>query len=177
MSAASAPTIFRGGIGIHFVSQADLNGALGTNEVAGIVPQTRWNNTQPIRNWTRPAGGKATQRGKIQMVVVIVRNQHEVDRRQERRGHRAVLRHSQLHHVGRRARAAGDGENGGEGEEIAAIIVAAGDLTEAALVAHCRVRLSPDKRPRRFVFVTELPRTSNGNVSRAKLRERLEASV
>jgi long-chain acyl-CoA synthetase len=64
-----------------------------------------------------------------------------------------------------------------EGEEIAAIIVAAGDLTEAALVAHCRVRLSPDKRPRRFVFVTELPRTSNGNVSRAKLRERLEAAV
>ena len=64
-----------------------------------------------------------------------------------------------------------------EGEEIAAIIVAAGDLTEAALVAHCRVQLSPDKRPRRFVFVTELPRTSNGNVSRAKLRERLEAAV
>lgn len=64
-----------------------------------------------------------------------------------------------------------------EGEEIAAFVVAAADLTEAALVAHCRARLSPDKRPRRFVFVTELPRTANGNVSRAKLRQHLETAV
>jgi uncharacterized protein (DUF1800 family) len=53
------PTIFRGGIGIHFVSQSDLNGTLSPNEATGIVPQTRWNDTQPIRNWTRPTGGKA----------------------------------------------------------------------------------------------------------------------
>jgi long-chain acyl-CoA synthetase len=64
-----------------------------------------------------------------------------------------------------------------EGEEIAAFVVGATDLTEANLVAHCRARLSPDKRPRRYIFVTELPRTSNGNVSRAKLRERLETAV
>src|SRR6266436_1106819 len=59
MSAASVPTIFRGGIGIHFVSQNDLNGTLGTNETTGIVPQTRWNDTLAIRPWTRPAGSKA----------------------------------------------------------------------------------------------------------------------
>ncbi len=59
MSAASVPTTFRGGIGIHFVSQSDLNGTLGTNHAVGYVPQTRWNDTQPIRNWTRPAGSKA----------------------------------------------------------------------------------------------------------------------
>ena len=58
-SAASVPTIFRGGIGIHFVSQSDLTGTIGTNETAGYVPQTRWNSTLPIRNWTRPAGSKA----------------------------------------------------------------------------------------------------------------------
>src|SRR5580765_8634645 len=42
-NAFSLPTIFRGGIGIHFVSQADLNGALGANEATGIIPQIRWN--------------------------------------------------------------------------------------------------------------------------------------
>jgi long-chain acyl-CoA synthetase len=61
-----------------------------------------------------------------------------------------------------------------EGEEIAAIVVPSSDLTEAALVAHCRARLSPDKRPRKFVFVTELPRNANGKISRAKLRQQLE---
>ncbi|TAK95582.1 MAG: DUF1800 family protein, partial [Verrucomicrobia bacterium] len=59
MSATNTPTIFRGGIGIHFVSQGDLNGTLGTNEITGLVPQYRWNDTLPIRTWTRPAGGKA----------------------------------------------------------------------------------------------------------------------
>ncbi|MBP9900080.1 MAG: DUF1800 family protein [Verrucomicrobia bacterium] len=59
LSAASLPTIFRGGIGIHFVSQGDLNGTLDMNETAGIIPQTRWSDTLPIRTWTRPAGSKA----------------------------------------------------------------------------------------------------------------------
>ncbi|NOS70458.1 MAG: DUF1800 family protein [Verrucomicrobia bacterium] len=58
-SAASVPTVFRGGIGIHFVSQNDLNGILGTNETTGIIPQTRWNDTMPIRGYTRPSGSKA----------------------------------------------------------------------------------------------------------------------
>ena len=62
-----------------------------------------------------------------------------------------------------------------EGEEIAAFVVPRGTLTEAMLIAHCRARLTPDKRPRRFMFVPELPRNANGKVSRAKLREQLEA--
>ncbi len=58
MSAASVPAVFRGGIGIHFVSQNDLDATLGTNETTGIVPQTRWNDTLPIRNWNRTNGSK-----------------------------------------------------------------------------------------------------------------------
>ena len=38
-----------------------------------------------------------------------------------------------------------------EGEEIAAFVVPSGNLTEASLVAHCRARLSSDKRPRKLV--------------------------
>ncbi len=64
-----------------------------------------------------------------------------------------------------------------EGEEIAAFVVGESGLTEAALVAHCRTRLSPDKRPRKFVFVNELPRNLNGKVSRSALRSQLENSV
>lgn len=56
LSAASVPTIFRGGIGIHFVSTSDVDGTLGTNELTGVVPQTRWNDTIPLRNYNRPAG-------------------------------------------------------------------------------------------------------------------------
>ena len=63
-----------------------------------------------------------------------------------------------------------------EGEEIAAFIVSNGDLTEAVLVAHCRSRLAPDKRPRKFVFVPNLPRNANGKVLRAELRKQLEAN-
>ena len=59
LSATSVPTIFRGAIGIHFVSQSDLNGTLGTNETTGVVPQTRWNDTLALRNWSRPSGSKA----------------------------------------------------------------------------------------------------------------------
>ncbi len=59
LSAASVTTIFRGGIGIHFVSLSDMNGTLGTNETTGVVPQTRWNDTLALRSWTRPSGNKA----------------------------------------------------------------------------------------------------------------------
>ena len=58
MSATNTPTIFRGGIGIHFVSLNDMNATLGTNETTGIVPQTRWNDTLPM-SWGRTSGSKA----------------------------------------------------------------------------------------------------------------------
>ena len=63
-----------------------------------------------------------------------------------------------------------------EGEEIAAFVVALGNLSEADLVGHCRARLTPDKRPRKFVFVNELPRNTNGKIVRAKLRQQLESA-
>ena len=61
-----------------------------------------------------------------------------------------------------------------EGEEIAAFVVSAGNLTEATLEAHCRTRLPPDKRPRKFIFVSDLPRNANGKVLRSELRKQLE---
>jgi long-chain acyl-CoA synthetase len=61
-----------------------------------------------------------------------------------------------------------------EGEEIAAFVVSSSNLSEAALDAHCRKRLAPDKRPRKFVFVPNLPRNANGKVLRTELRKQLE---
>jgi acyl-CoA synthetase (AMP-forming)/AMP-acid ligase II len=61
-----------------------------------------------------------------------------------------------------------------EGEEIAAFVVSSSNLTEAALDAHCRTRLAPDKRPRKFVFVPDLPRNANGKILRIELRKQLE---
>jgi len=64
-----------------------------------------------------------------------------------------------------------------EGQEIAAFVVpSVGDSIEAALIAHCRSCLSPDKRPRKFVFLKELPRNANGKVSRTALRQQIEQS-
>ncbi len=59
LDAASVPTVFGGGIGIHFVSINDLNATLSPNETAGIVPQIRWNDTLPMRSWSRTNGSKA----------------------------------------------------------------------------------------------------------------------
>ena len=67
-------------------------------------------------------------------------------------------------------------ERSREGEEIAAFVVPSDNLSDAVLVAHCRSHLSPDKRPRRFVFVNELPRNANGKVIRAELLRRLKSA-
>jgi acyl-CoA synthetase (AMP-forming)/AMP-acid ligase II len=61
-----------------------------------------------------------------------------------------------------------------EGQEIAAFVVSSGDLTETALYVHCCKHLSSDKRPRKFIFVPDLPRNANGKVLRAELRKQLE---
>jgi acyl-CoA synthetase (AMP-forming)/AMP-acid ligase II len=42
--------------------------------------------------------------------------------------------------------------------------------TEADLIEHCRARLASYKKPRRVVFLAELPRTSNGKIARAALK-------
>lgn len=57
-NAGSVPTVFRGGIGINFVSENDPDGIVGTNEVAGVIPQTRWNGTFAMRPWSRPTGSQ-----------------------------------------------------------------------------------------------------------------------
>ncbi|MBY6153797.1 acyl--CoA ligase [Vannielia litorea] len=55
-----------------------------------------------------------------------------------------------------------------EGQEIAAFVAGEG-LSEDMLVRHCREHLSPDKRPRRIIFVEALPRNANGKVLRKEL--------
>ncbi|MEQ3626387.1 MAG: class I adenylate-forming enzyme family protein [Celeribacter sp.] len=55
-----------------------------------------------------------------------------------------------------------------EGQEIAAFVAGEG-LDEDTLLRHCRATLSPDKRPRRFLFVDALPRNANGKVLRKEL--------
>jgi 2-furoate---CoA ligase len=60
------------------------------------------------------------------------------------------------------------------GERVVAFVVPRGDgLTAAALEEHCLG--SPDlarfKRPRRIVFVAEIPKTASGKILRRRLRE------
>jgi uncharacterized protein (DUF1800 family) len=58
-SASSKPTIFRGAIGLHFVATSDRDGVLATNDIAGVVPQMLWNETIPMRTYSRTNGGTA----------------------------------------------------------------------------------------------------------------------
>jgi fatty-acyl-CoA synthase len=48
-------------------------------------------------------------------------------------------------------------------------------LTEQALIAHCRSRLAGFKTPKQVVFVATLPRTASGKVLKRELRERRDA--
>jgi long-chain acyl-CoA synthetase len=61
------------------------------------------------------------------------------------------------------------------GEEIAAFVVAdAASVTAEELSIYARSRLSPDKRPRHYFFVKELPRSEMGKLLRRKLKEQIE---
>jgi fatty-acyl-CoA synthase len=60
------------------------------------------------------------------------------------------------------------------GQTVVAAVVAAGAITEADVVAHCRERLASFKKPSRVVFVDELPRTAGMKVARAALRDQLD---
>ncbi len=55
-SAASTPTAFAAAIGINFVNEQDPTGALASTAIAGVVPQTSWNNTVALRSWSRNTG-------------------------------------------------------------------------------------------------------------------------
>jgi uncharacterized protein (DUF1800 family) len=54
--ATSTPTVFTGAIGLNFVCSDDPGGSVPWLTPAGVVPQLRWNNTVPLRNYSRPAG-------------------------------------------------------------------------------------------------------------------------
>jgi 2-furoate---CoA ligase len=60
------------------------------------------------------------------------------------------------------------------GQRVVAFVVAAGPgLTAEALDAHCRRggELAPFKRPKRVVFVDEIPKTASGKILRRLLRD------
>jgi long-chain acyl-CoA synthetase len=54
-------------------------------------------------------------------------------------------------------------------EEIVACVVAAGAITEAKLLAHCRSRLSSWQIPRRIFLIDRLPVNERGKISRREL--------
>jgi 2-furoate---CoA ligase len=59
------------------------------------------------------------------------------------------------------------------GERVVAFVVAAPGVTATALDGHCRTSgdLANFKRPRRFVFVREIPKTVSGKILRRLLRD------
>lgn len=58
-SATSKPTVFAGAIGLNFVGSEGPSGSVPWLIPAGVVPQLRWNNTVPLRNYDRAAGATA----------------------------------------------------------------------------------------------------------------------
>ena len=58
------------------------------------------------------------------------------------------------------------------GQRVCAAVV--GDVTESALVDWAARRLAPAKRPKRYVLVDELPRTTTGKVRRLDIAARLD---
>ena len=65
------------------------------------------------------------------------------------------------------------------GERVRAFVVkrAGGELTEEALLAHCRARLSGPKVPRDFAFVDGLPRNPTGKILKRELRSMVVGST
>ncbi|MCP1726546.1 long-chain acyl-CoA synthetase [Natronospira proteinivora] len=62
------------------------------------------------------------------------------------------------------------------GEAVWAFVVKRDDsLTESELAAHCKTNLAGYKRPRKFIFRDELPKTPVGKVLRKELRAELKS--
>jgi acyl-coenzyme A synthetase/AMP-(fatty) acid ligase len=64
----------------------------------------------------------------------------------------------------------------GNEQELAAYVVAKGDVTPGQLLAHCRQRLTPYKVPQRIHIVSELPKTALGKVDKRALASQPAAS-
>jgi acyl-CoA synthetase (AMP-forming)/AMP-acid ligase II len=65
------------------------------------------------------------------------------------------------------------------GENVCAVVVTRPgvDVEEDELVAHCKASLASYKKPKRVVFVDELPRNPSGKVLKRELRERYAAAM
>jgi long-chain acyl-CoA synthetase len=55
------------------------------------------------------------------------------------------------------------------GEEVAAAVVLSEKVTEAALKAHCRERLTAVKVPKTIYILAHIPRTSTGKLQRRRM--------
>ncbi len=64
------------------------------------------------------------------------------------------------------------------GENVVAFVVtqAGAEVTEAALDAHCLAHIARFKRPKRYLFVSELPKNNYGKVLKTELRARLRGN-
>jgi acyl-CoA synthetase (AMP-forming)/AMP-acid ligase II len=64
------------------------------------------------------------------------------------------------------------------GENVCAVVVTApgATVTELAVIEQCRADLAGYKKPKRVVFVDELPRNASGKILKRELRDRLTAS-
>ena len=60
------------------------------------------------------------------------------------------------------------------GEEVAAFVVRRADVTEHALIAHCRGSLAPYKIPKAVFFLDALPKSGMGKVLKPELVARLK---
>ncbi|QLD87944.1 AMP-binding protein [Natronomonas salina] len=63
------------------------------------------------------------------------------------------------------------------GETVTAIVVTDGNLTEEAVEAHCRERLTDYKVPRRVEFLDELPKTATRKIDKVSLRDEFRAGA
>ncbi len=63
------------------------------------------------------------------------------------------------------------------GEVVTAVVVANGAVSEAELDTTCIERIARFKRPKRYVFVPQLPKNPTGKVLKTELRSLLHASV
>jgi acyl-coenzyme A synthetase/AMP-(fatty) acid ligase len=62
----------------------------------------------------------------------------------------------------------------GNEEAVIAFVVRRGTLAAGELLAHCRVRLTPNKVPRQIHFVDQLPKNTAGKIDKAALAKRLD---
>ena len=64
------------------------------------------------------------------------------------------------------------------GENVVAFVVAqpGGTLSKAELDAHCLSQIARFKRPKRYIFVSELPKNNYGKVLKTELRSRLASA-